>query len=292
MKNLRSQLVFTKSQQRGIFLLVILIILFQCIYFFINFSTKEEISEDEDGVTAYFQKQIDSLKIVKAEETKGKIYPFNPNYITDFKGYSLGMSLEEIDRLLEFRRSNKWVNSAQDFQAVTLISDSLLANISPYFKFPEWVENRNSNKFNNTISSTKALNTIKQDLNLATEADLIKVKGVGEVLSARIIKYRTKLGGFVSEIQLKDIYGLNYEAKQEILQNFKVISKPEINRLDINKATVLELASVPYIDYELAREIVNYKLLHEEIVTFEELAKIKSFPSEKIDRIALYLTLE
>jgi DNA uptake protein ComE-like DNA-binding protein len=184
------------------------------------------------------------------------------------------------------------VNSAKDFQLVTLVSDSLMAKISPYFKFPEWVENRNSKKSNNILSSNKALNIMKQDLNLAAEADLIKVKGVGEVLAARIIKYRTKLGGFISEIQLKDIYGLNFEAKQEILLSFKVISKPEINRLDINKATVLELASVPYIDYELAREIMNYKLLHEEIVTFEELAKIKDFPSEEIDRIALYLTLE
>ena len=77
-----------------------------------------------------------------------------------------------------------------------------------------------------------------------------------------------------------------------MLKSFKVISTPEINIYNINKASVLELASVPYIDYELAREILNYKLLHEKITTFEELAKIKSFPSEKIDRIALYLTLE
>tara|TARA_R100000935_G_C2799358_1_gene149716 strand:- start:25 stop:903 length:879 start_codon:yes stop_codon:yes gene_type:complete len=292
MKNLRSQFVFTKSQQRGIFLLVILIIIFQCIYFFYSYNSTEENFENEDEVTAYFQKQIDSLKLVQAQETGERIYPFNPNYITDFKGYSLGMSVKEIDRLHEFRKSNKWVNSAKDFQLVTLVSDSLLAKISPYFKFPEWVENRNGKKNSNILSSNIASKTIKQDINLAKEEDLVKVRGIGEVLANRIIKYRTKLGGFVSEIQLKDIYGLNYEARQEILQNFKVISKPEINKLDINKASVLELTSVPYIDYELAREIINYKLLHEKIVTFEELAKIKSFPSEKIDRIALYLTLE
>jgi len=76
------------------------------------------------------------------------------------------------------------------------------------------------------------------------------------------------------------------------LNNFSVITKSERFIYNINQASVLEIASVPYLDYELAREIVNYRLLHERIATFEELAKIKGFPSEKIDRIALYLTLE
>ena len=292
MKDLRSQLVFTKSQQRGIFILVLLIILFQAIYFFVDFDSEEIISDKEEELIHNFQKQIDSLKIVKAEESKGKIYPFNPNYISDFKAYTLGMSLQEIDRLHAYRSANKWINSAKDFQLVTKISDSLLAEISPYFKFPDWVEKQNKSNLVMGKISNQIKNTIKQDLNLASEENLIKVRGIGEVLASRIVKYRTKLGGFVSEIQLKDIYGLNTEAKKELLLSYKVISKPEITKYNINKASVLELASVPYIDYELAREILNYRLLHEESVSFEELAKIKSFPSEKLDRIALYLTLE
>lgn len=53
----------------------------------------------------------------------------------------LGMSLVEIDKLHRFRESDKWVNSKADFKKVTGVSDSLLAEISPYFKFPEWVTN-------------------------------------------------------------------------------------------------------------------------------------------------------
>jgi hypothetical protein len=40
----------------------------------------------------------------------------------------------EIDRLLAFRKENKYVNSAKEFQNVTKVSDSLL-NDGPYFKF-------------------------------------------------------------------------------------------------------------------------------------------------------------
>ena len=50
-----------------------------------------------------FQKEIDSLKQIELENRKPKIYPFNPSFLTDYKGYQLGMSTEEIDRLLEHR---------------------------------------------------------------------------------------------------------------------------------------------------------------------------------------------
>ena len=56
------------------------------------------------------------------------------------------MSLTEIDRLLLFRRKNKFINSEREFQKITQVSDSLLAKIAPYFKFPDWVSKVNQQK--------------------------------------------------------------------------------------------------------------------------------------------------
>ena len=56
------------------------------------------------------QKELDSMRIFHRESNQPKVYPFNPNFITDFKGYKLGMSTEEIDRLLDYRKKNKWLN--------------------------------------------------------------------------------------------------------------------------------------------------------------------------------------
>ena len=39
---------------------------------------------------------------------KDTIYPFNPNFISDYKGYKLGMSIQEIDRLHQYRAQNKY----------------------------------------------------------------------------------------------------------------------------------------------------------------------------------------
>ncbi|MCB0447733.1 MAG: helix-hairpin-helix domain-containing protein, partial [Gelidibacter sp.] len=85
MNKFKSHFLFTKNQRNGIFLLLELIILFQCAYFFIDFST-EDIQVNSNELQK-FQEEIDSLKLVEIENNKPIIYPFNPNYITDYKGY-------------------------------------------------------------------------------------------------------------------------------------------------------------------------------------------------------------
>jgi len=292
MMKFKSHFVFNRSQQNGTILLVAIIVVLQLVYFYVDFSKKENPSAIDEQQLAQFQEKIDSIKLTSSEVSVVKIFPFNPNLITDYKGYTLGMSLEEIDRLHAYRAGDKWVNSSEDFQLVTKISDSLLEKISPYFKFPDWVTSERSSSKTKVSNSIQKAFKDKIDLNTATAQELTLVKGIGEVLSGRIVNYRNKIGGFVDDLQLKDIYGLNYELREEIQSHYTVKSQPEIKILNINEASVLELSSIPYINYELAREIVNYRLLHERISNFEELSKIKEFPSEKIDRIALYLSVE
>ncbi|MBE7639865.1 helix-hairpin-helix domain-containing protein [Salegentibacter sp. BLCTC] len=287
MKPIKSHFVFSRSQQNGIFLLLCIIIILQGVYYFLNFRSDGSTEELTTEEIQDFQAQIDSLKQLQADANEVKIFPFNPNYITDFKGYTLGMSITEIDRLHRFRNKDKWINSAEDFQKVTGVSDSLLALISPYFKFPDWVVDAQKQKNNTRILPVIPIS----DLNEADVNELQKVSGVGEVLANRIVNYRTKIGGFRSEIQLKDIYGLNYETREKLQKQFRVSKNVNFNLININKAKVLDLVSVPYIKYELAREIIDYRQLHEGIESFAELSKIESFPSDKIDRIQLYLSL-
>lgn len=102
---------------------------------------------------------------------KQKVFPFNPNFISDYKGYKLGMSVAEIDRLHAFRRKNSYVNSAEEFQKVTLVSDSLLNELAPYFKFPSWVAKRATQtrgSYKQAYSKQQHL-FVQQDINLASK---------------------------------------------------------------------------------------------------------------------------
>ncbi|MCZ8089487.1 helix-hairpin-helix domain-containing protein [Flavobacterium sp.] len=280
-------LSYSKSQRIGIIFLFILIFVCQGIYFFNNFNSTEN-SPKEKAQWLSFQKEMDSLKLLKSNY-KPTIYPFNPNFITDFKGYKLGMSVVEIDRLLAFRKQNKFVNSAEEFQQVTKVSDSLLKAISPYFKFPDWVNNKKS--FNNSYEKKDFSKPEKKfflDINLASQEDLIKVYGIGEGLSKRILEQKEKLGSFVSMEQMNDVWGLSPEVIENLNKSFFVKNTSAIKKMNINSASIKELSQFPYFKYNLAKEIVTYRTMNGDI-KIEDLTKIKGFPVEKLKIIALYL---
>ena len=236
----RSHFWYNKSQRNGILLLISLIFIIQFIYFFVDFSN-DEVLFQEDELSGY-QTQIDSLKNIQENNSARNIYPFNPNYITDFKGYMLGMSTDEIDNLLDFRKTGRFVNSAAEFQKVTKVSDSLLKQISPYFKFPEWVSKSKKIK-----EQKKAEKIIIRDLNTATESDLKEINGVGEKLAKRIIfrnfmneKWKTdeieqtlNLNRLRSHLKEDQIIGykndIKYNCHQGLLE-LKEIEQESINR--------------------------------------------------------------
>ncbi|PID70902.1 MAG: hypothetical protein CR985_02515 [Flavobacteriales bacterium] len=285
---------YSKNQKRGVFFLILLIIGIQLVYFLYNFNNNTELVP-EDKEIIRLQKEIDSLKLIANQSKNKTIYPFNPNYITDFKGYQLGMSVDEIDRLLEYRKSGKFVNSAMEFQKVTKISDSLLDSISPYFKFPDWANNKIIKKIDKTEKTTKKQIVItpkpiaKKGLNTATKEQLKKINGIGDKLAERIIKYRKRLGGFSLDQQLYEVYYLEPDVAKRVLENFTVLQPPKIKKLNINTASFKEVLAIPYIDYELTKKIFNYRDLAAEIQDLEELKEIEGFPVKKFDRIALYL---
>ena len=292
-KTIQTYFKFTKEQRAGIFFLFLVIVVLQLVYFFVDFSAvRKEYPEKQEWLS--LQAEMDSLKI-DSKNSKPKIYLFNPNFITDYKGYKLGMSVQEIDRLLAFRKENKYVNSPKEFQNVTKVSDSLLNVMAPYFKFPDWVNNKKQNTNFKEYTShqnqafAKKEKIVLIDINQATKEDLVKIYGIGEAISVRILKQKETLGGFVSMEQMKDVWGLSPEVIENLNTHFKVSVFPNFKKIEINNASLKELSQFYYFRYSLAKEIVTYRSMKGNIRNIEDLIKIKGFPVDKANIIGLYL---
>lgn len=290
MKNIKSYFLFSREHRSGIFLLFAIIIIIQLAYAFFGDYLVLKTNTTEDKAWMLVQSEIDSLKRIQSTK-KDTIYPFNPNYITDYKGYKLGMSIQEIDRLHAYRKQGKFVNSAEEFKKVTQVSNTFLAKISPYFKFPDWVKNKgtaNSEKFHKFLPKEKE-KIIQKDINTATREDLIAVYGIGEKLADKILQEKEKLGGFVSMEQFQFMWGISPEAISDLEKRFFVKSQNGIKKIAINDLSQKELAKFPYFNYALAKEIVIYRTMNSGIKNIDDLTKIKGMPNEKIKIIALYL---
>ena len=290
MKNMKSLFMFTSDQRKGIFALLLLIIVLQLGYFFIDFSVLPKEDEQKQKWLS-LQSEVDSMKVASINKSEN-IFLFNPNFITDYKGYKLGMSVAEIDRLLEFRKTNQFVNSAKEFQNVTKVSDSLLNIISPLFKFPDWVNNKKEKKEYEKFPDkafAKKEKIVLIDINQATKEELIKIYGIGEAISLRILKQKEVLGGFVSMDQMSDVWGLSPEVIENLNSHFKIMVLPDFKKIDVNNASLKELSQFYYFRYALAKEIVTYRSMNGDFKNIEDLTKIKGFPVDKAKTIALYL---
>lgn len=286
MKILKSHFWYNKRQRNGILFLILFLLLLQLVLYFYNFSDPDYLDEQE---FALIEAKIDSLKKSRPDISTQKKFTFNPNYISDFKAYSIGLTVDQADRLFTFRQQGNFVNSAADFQQVTGVSDSLLKLISPLFRFPSWISKKKQ-KVTPTVS--KKIPAQIKDLNQVSLEELLLIEGVSSKLAQRIISYKKLLTAFSLNEQLYEVYYLEQEIADRILQHYRVIDTPHIDKLDINTATFKEILKVPYINYELTRKLIRYR---EENILFqnlEELKKIDSFPLEKYHRIALYLSAE
>ena len=232
------------------------------------------------------QSKWDSLQGLK-DNQHPKIYPFNPNFLTDYKAYQLGLSLQELERLKSFRATNQYLNSALEFKQITKISDSLYQTLIPYIKFPDWTQGQK--KFNNYQKTDFSKTITIININQATKEDLMKIRGIGDKISDNILNLKQKLGAFVSLEQLKEIWGINDEVYDQLNKHFKVTyDEKDLKKININQLKMSDLSKFHYFDYKIAKEIVVYRS-HHNTINFEDLTKINNFPIQKLEIIKLYL---
>lgn len=245
--------------------------------------TETGLNSEQILVLKKIEAELSAHHILQEKNKQRLIYPFNPNFISDYKGYILGMSVSEIDRLNKYRAKDLWINSTSDFKKVTLIIEERLSKFSHLFKFPEFINRKkDSNIFQNSLI----------DLNVSKAKSLQQVNGIGPVLSQRIVDFRNQLGGFTSLVQLGDIYGITPELIDKIKKRFHIPNPLAINTMDLNIITVNDLVTIPHIDYEIAYEIIDYRILNEGFNNLQQLTNVNDFPTQKIDIIKLYLHIK
>lgn len=289
MKKMNSHFELTKQQRNGILFLIVIIAALQLVIYFFDFSPPKNYLEENDLIE--IEHKIDSLKNAEAKNNNVSLQPFNPNFLTDYRGYVLGMSTTEIDNILNYRKTGKWINSTAEFQKISGVSDSLMQTIMPFLKFPDWV-NSPSIQATENPNKGKVPSNNKIDLNTATFQELKLVNGIGDVLAERIIKYRNTLnGGFAAMVELENVYGLKPEVIANMSEMFQIKTGRTIQKINLNTADRDQLVSIPFIDYELAHRIIEYRTLHEGFQSLDQLKSVKEFPENKFEQIKLYLQL-
>ena len=266
--------ILSKPQRGAVLILLVLLIAVQLYRLLVN---SPELSPVDLSQTQSYQTQLDSLRIKENAQTP-IVYQYNPNYLTDYRAYTLGLPPEAFDKLLRYRQTNSYVNTPKQFQEDTKLSDSLMEKLLAQLKFSKPLYK----------SKTKNRIVLKKDINKASASDFQEVSGIGAVLSERIVKYRSYLSGFSVLEQCYELYGLDSLVVQRLWERFEIQSLPEIERLDLTTVSLQELEQIPYLNRADARKIIAHRTKNKGIST-ATLSELFINSPNKLQRIKLYL---
>jgi competence protein ComEA len=148
-------------------------------------------------------------------------------------------------------------------------------------KYPEWDKSKTYEKPTYTFKPC--------DVNNSDTTAFIALPGIGSKLAARIVAFREKLGGFYKIEQLAETYGLQDSTFQKIKSRL-VIANSNVRKININTATVDELKAHPYLRYNIANAIVQYRTQHGNFLSVSDMKKIMTITDEIYEKAAPYLT--
>ena len=242
-----------------------------------------------------------------------KPFAFDPNKITVEQWKTLGIKPYLAERIEKYRSKGGKFFIKSDLQKIYGFPEDIYQRLYPYIQLPENKEdiaknnsfkeksNQNTDNQSNTnveeksqkVEGERAYTPKKKleafDLNTADTAQLKMVRGIGAVLSERIVKFRNNLGGFHSIEQIKEVYGIKEEVYAELEKCAKLSKDFDVKKININTADVNTLKAHPYIGYKNAPIIVNYRTQHGNFKNAENLLKIKVLDEAQVNKLKPYL---
>lgn len=301
---IRNYFGFSKAETNGSVVLIILMVLILSVPFLFDRYYNPDIhdlSQDHimlDSLVAEMERnKISAPPDSPFEDFTPKrveLFLFNPNHAELTHLEALGLQPWIAARIIKYRESGGSFKIKSDLQKIYSLPEETYQRLYPFIDLPEELIAIPKRAVVEKAVAAKEYAFPEPaifDINEADTAQLKKIYGIGEVLSARIIKYRDLLGGFISKNQYKEVYGLEEVVIEKLIKSTRISESFASKKININTATAADLSEHPYISYKLADVIVAFRSQHGLFSTMEDLKKIKILEGEDFDKISPYLTL-
>ena len=127
-------------------------------------------------------------------------------------------------------------------------------------------------------------------INSCDSIQLTCVKGIGPSTSSRILKYRDRLGGFVSKFQLLEIKYFDSSLLTD--ENLVwIIDNSKVQKTAISESNIRILYRHPYIGKDLTKRLLSYKKFHKKL-TLDDFNKMQTLSESQRKILPLYLKFD
>ena len=310
-------LSFTRKERIGIIAVVVIMMVYPIIpilYALIykpepvdHTAFEKEIAElnvkEPDSSSAYSKRNYDdggylqyqpSEKYYTDRTVKGELFYFDPNTLSVDGWKKLGVREKTANTIQNYISKGGRFYKPEDISKIWGLREDEVKRLLPYVRieakpaadynrYPDLEKGKNYEKPKYTIATV--------DVNSADTSAFIALPGIGSKLAARIIAFREKLGGFYKVEQVAETYGLPDSTFQKIKSKL-VIAGSHVKQLNINTASVDELKTHPYLRYNIANAIVQYRVQHGSFSSVSDIKKIMMITDDIYNKAAPYLTVK
>ena len=255
----------------------------------------------EDSVKTDFkdyQTKQDSLykakwkKTYKRDTIAIRMQVFDPNTVDSMTLLHLGFKPWQAKNMLKYRAKGGKYRKKEDLKKLYGMTDSMYLALTPYIYIKDSIVVDSARIDSVRTDSLPKWNSTKKDtiLNLRTAdtTELKLIRGIGSYRAKMIVRYREQLGGYARVEQIMEARGMDKVIADSILPHF-YIDSVVVNKIPINHIRPEVLQRHPYLNFEQAKAIYEYRRKHIRIKSAEELKKIKGLSPTDIEKILIYL---
>ena len=218
-------------------------------------------------------------------------FPFDPNTADSTQLLRLGLQPWQVRNIYKYRARGGIYRKKEDFARLYGLTVKDYRRLEPYIRIssdylPASTLVKEEHYERDTLRyPVKIAEGEQVVLNTADTTVLRKVPGIGAYYAAQIVRYGQRLGGYVSIDQLDEIDGFPQDAKK-----YFVVQDAHPQQLNVNQLTLQQLRRHPYINFYRAKAIMDYRRLHGNLKSLQDLRLSKDFPPEVIERLTPYVT--
>jgi competence ComEA-like helix-hairpin-helix protein len=268
---------FSLRERRGLFALLVILSLEISVLYYLRYvhdpvppAAWNSMLLKTDSLFRATEEVVDSMQPFNgnsrfAGRLQDSLFPFNPNTISVDQWVKLGLSPRQAQTVIHYRQRGGCFRVKTDLRRMKVIREDLVMRWWPFIMLPDSFQP----KKNTSPIQKKWL----VDAGQATAQELEVVRGIGPSLAARIVKYRSRLGGFYDKEQVREVYGIS-DTTWELVAPQLLVAVVSIHKLNVNEVPFDSLKAHPYVGYRLARQIDAYRLQHR----FNSMEELRALP--------------
>ncbi len=287
---------FSKSERRGVIVLCAILLLVVGVVWFAS-SNKGETSSPSSPIAE--RRQGSQPHHYAQPKRKVETFDFDPNTADSTTLLRLGLAPYMVRSIYKYRSMGGVYSAPEDFTRVPGMTNEMWERLKPHIRIahrfqrvePQYNHNKPSPSAPSTGRDTTTMRYTQKlrqgetvELNGSDTTALKKIPGIGSYYARQIVRYRERLGGFVSIGQVKEVEGVPYDIEQ-----YLTLGNATLRKMDVNHATKGELMAHPYINSYQAQSIWDYRRLYGTLRGIDDLSQLSNFTKEDIQRLAPYL---